>query len=240
MAKEELLKKVNSFCRKAYIPLTNEADGKLSASKFAGIPWLNQNEEWPKCPNCRNPLNFFMQLNLAELPNLPKGCKPEGLIQLFYCTNQDPHCESECEAFFPFSKSVIVRLVSIADEAPQQLQKSAVHDAFPPRSIIKWQEQEDFPNSEELAENHIELSEDEDDLYYDLELTLFGDKLLGWPAWVQGVEYPNCPECGETMHLLFQLDSETNLPYMFGDLGCGHITICPNHQHQLGFGWACS
>jgi hypothetical protein len=42
------------------------------------------------------------------------------------------------------------------------------------------------------------------------------------------------------MHLLFQIDSEDNLPYMFGDAGCGHITQCPKHPHRLAFGWACS
>jgi uncharacterized protein YwqG len=56
---------------------------------------------------------------------------------------------------------------------------------------------------------------------------------------VQGVEYPHCPECGEAMQLVFQLDSEDNIDYMFGDSGCAHVTQCKNHPHQLALGWAC-
>jgi len=33
-----------------------------------------------------------------------------------------------------------------------------------------------------------------------------GDKLLGWPSWVQGVEYPRCPRCNQQMSFVFQID----------------------------------
>ena len=66
-----------------------------------------------------------------------------------------------------------------------------------------------------------------------------GDKLAGYPHWVQGVEYPNCPECNRRMELAFQLDSEDHLPFMFGDVGCGPITQCPEHKEVVTFGWAC-
>jgi len=66
-----------------------------------------------------------------------------------------------------------------------------------------------------------------------------GDKPGGWPDWVQGAEYPACPTCGARMGLVFQLDSEDNLPTMFGDMGCGHVTQCSVHRDVLAFGWAC-
>lgn len=66
-----------------------------------------------------------------------------------------------------------------------------------------------------------------------------GDKLGGWPAWVQGVEYPKCIECGEPMDMLFQIDSEDNVPYMFGDCGTAHVTQCPTHPDVVAMGWAC-
>ena len=67
-----------------------------------------------------------------------------------------------------------------------------------------------------------------------------GDKLAGWPYWVQDVEYPDCPKCGERMRLVFQIDSGDNLPFDFGDVGCGHVTQCTEHKGVLAFGWACS
>jgi hypothetical protein len=66
-----------------------------------------------------------------------------------------------------------------------------------------------------------------------------GDKLASWPAWIQNVEYPNCPRCARRMAHLFQVDSEHNVPFMFGDAGCGHITQCPEHKEVVAFGWAC-
>lgn len=39
--------------------------------------------------------------------------------------------------------------------------------------------------------------------------------------------------------MLFQIDSNTNLPYMFGDVGCGILTYCPEHPDVLAFGWDC-
>jgi hypothetical protein len=42
------------------------------------------------------------------------------------------------------------------------------------------------------------------------------------------------------MELLFQLDSEDHVPFMFGDAGCGHLTRCPEHPDVVTFGWACS
>ena len=41
------------------------------------------------------------------------------------------------------------------------------------------------------------------------------------------------------MRLVFQLDSEDNLPFMFGDLGIGHITQCPTRLHVVTFHWHC-
>ncbi len=67
-----------------------------------------------------------------------------------------------------------------------------------------------------------------------------GDKLAGWPVWVQGMEHPSCPRCGRRMWLVFQLDSEDHLPFMFGDMGTGHLTQCPEHLEVVAFGWACS
>lgn len=66
-----------------------------------------------------------------------------------------------------------------------------------------------------------------------------GDKLYGWPNWIQWVEYPDCRICGTRMVYFFQLDSEDNLPYMFGDVGCGHVTYCPVHPDVFAFQWAC-
>jgi uncharacterized protein YwqG len=66
-----------------------------------------------------------------------------------------------------------------------------------------------------------------------------GDKLGGWPHWIQGVEYPSCPRCAARMALVFQLDSNDNLDFMFGDAGVAHVTQCPQHPDVVALAWAC-
>ena len=69
----------------------------------------------------------------------------------FYCTSEDPHCESECEAFFPNAKSTLLRLVvpgrSDADPAMQM-----PAGMFAPKRIDGWTERVDYPHWEELEE----------------------------------------------------------------------------------------
>jgi uncharacterized protein YwqG len=41
------------------------------------------------------------------------------------------------------------------------------------------------------------------------------------------------------MEYVFQIDSEDNLPLMWGDMGTAHVTRCPTHREVLALGWAC-
>ena len=227
------------FQRKAWRPLVEAGDGAPLNSKFAGTPWLAADEEWPCCQNCGKAMPLFLQLNLAELPVDIGEDFGTGVLQFFYCINSEPLCEVECEAFFPFSKSQLVRVVQ-PDNEGRELEHPVFDQLFPPWRIVGWEEVDDYPNWEEGQEAGIELSDEEWEWLAEKDLPHAADKLSGWPHWIQGVEYPKCPECQAQMRLLFQIDSNDNLPYMFGDLGCGHITQCPIHKHQVAFGWACS
>ncbi|MEM7788270.1 MAG: DUF1963 domain-containing protein [Bacteroidota bacterium] len=222
--------------RTAWRPLVTEADGPATASKMAGTPYVPAGEPYPTCPNCAAPLQLFVQLDTATLPEAVRGEHGEGLIQLFYCTSQEPMCEVDCEAFFPFSRSVVARLV-VPDGLPEA-DLPEVADAFPPRQIVGWEAFDDYPSgAESMSRLGVALTDAEQDTAW--EAAAYGDKLGGWPAWIQGVEYPDCPRCGRAMRLVFQVDSEETLPVVFGDSGVGHLTQCPVHQDVLAFGWAC-
>lgn len=225
--------------RSAWKPLVENRDGTSKDSKFAGIPWLLTTESWPSCQNCNNPMQLFLQLDLGMLPEKIDGEYGNGLLQLFYCTNQELECETDCQAYYPFAKSTLARVIQPNEEA-YSLTKLPLTDSFPPKLIVGWEEYDDYPNSEEAELLGITLSDAEAEAVYELGYPRAGDKLGGWPQWIQGVEYPDCPTCGETMRLIFQIDSDNNLPYSFGDVGCAHITQCKNHKEQIAFGWACS
>jgi uncharacterized protein YwqG len=225
--------------RPTWKPIVTPGDGTLYDSKFAGQPWLGSRETWPTCQNCGAPLTFLLQLNLEALPEELQGQFGEGLLQLFYCTNAEQGCESECQIFFPFTPGKLVRLIKPEPTAWTGALPS-VAQSFPPQHITGWQMNADYPNWEESVSHGVMLSDKEWEELAEQGFPLSGDKLAGWPHWMQSLEYPNCPICHEQMHLIFQVDSNDHLPYMFGDLGCGHITQCLRHPTQVTFAWACS
>lgn len=231
---------VKPYKRTAWLPKTSEQASSYSSSKFSGIPALSEAESWPCCQHCNQPMQLFVQLNSEHLPeeaNKPFG---NGLLQVFYCTNDDKECEMECEAYSPFSKSTLLRVVNFNSVSDKNISSSPVNEAFPEKEILSWVAHDDYPNCEELEELGCTLTDEQTDFLYEQDYPLPKDKLLGWPYWVQGVEYPECSECGNKMELIFQIDSEDNIPYMFGDVGCSHITQCKEHKEHLAIAWACS
>jgi hypothetical protein len=234
---EHLLGVLAPFKRTAYIPTTESSANAFSThSKFGGFPYLSHPGDWPTCPNCHHHLQLFLQLNLSALP----VNKEEGLIQLFYCTNEEPHCASDCEAFFPFSRSVVCRKVPIG--APSCRIEPDLGTVFEEKRITGWSPVDDYPHYEELAALGLDIDADDYEVLEiaDVGTPRAGDKLYGWPYWVQDIEYPNDRKTGSRMELLFQLDSEVNLPYMFGDAGIGHLTQSKDNPGELAFGWACT
>lgn len=227
------------FMRKAWIPVASDGDGDIRASKFAGAAWLSQSEQWPRCQNCSQPMELFLQLNLDELPEQIGNEYGEGLMQLFYCAKTETICESLISAWEPFSKATLVRLVQPEGE-PHAETRPGREDSFPPKLIVGWKEADDYPIWEEGKYLGIEMDEAQWEELGNDDFPRPGDKLAGWPLWAQNVDYPNCPACGDQMRLVFQLDSYDNLPFMFGDAGTGHITQCRAHKSQVAFSWACA
>lgn len=236
LIKQRLLAQLEPFKKTAYIPATESVGSAFTAdSKIGGLPYLRNGGDWPVCPNCNNHMQLFLQLNLNELPVNAEN----SLIQLFYCTNDKPMCESDCEAYFPFSKSVVCRKIKV-ENPPVEITPTLV-GPFHEKRIIGWIPIDDYPHYDELADLGLNLDEEDFEILEIAEegISIAGDKLFGWPHWVQSVEYPFDRKTGSQMNLLFQLDSEVNLPYMFGDSGIGHLTQSPDNENELAFAWAC-
>jgi uncharacterized protein YwqG len=197
---------------------------------------------------------LFLQLDLADLPAELKSRFGKGLLQLFYCVH-------ECGApmWEPFSQGKLARIVKAAKRAtPPEVPIDKGY--FPAKRITGWTVFDDYPGPQEHGECGLKIDYDFSKntarvecaslgLVFENQPTSVpeaistakgGDKLGGWPHWIQGVEYPECPTCGARMELVFQLDSKKNLPFMFGDVGCGHVTQCPKHKDVVTFAWACS
>ena len=261
MRAEEVIRKLEPWLAKqrrpAWRPAVQHGDAPATASKFCGTPWTGPDAPWPDCGNCRKPLQLFLQLDLGELPAELGQRFGTGLLQLFYCTREE--CQGS-GGWEPFADDLSrVRVVRPSGPGLGTAASDQV-GSFPPKRIVGWSLFTDLPMPEEhgelglaytydfnagtlrlqCPEVGLDLTQAMNDLAAEgIAVSELGDKLGGWPAWVQGIEYPTCPRCGRRMEHVFQVDSEDNVPFMFGDVGCGHVTQCPEHKEVVAFGWAC-
>jgi uncharacterized protein YwqG len=221
--------------RTAYLPVTSEHENIFSdQSKIGGFPYLRDADDWPKCPNCQKHMQLFLQLNLEHIPDRIDN----GLIQLFYCTSKEPDCETTLKAFFPFSRAIVCRKTVVSGASA--IIQPVIDTVFQEKLITGWNPKDDYPHLEEYESLGLEPDEEILEVMEarGLGLTIDKDKLFGWPFWVQGVEYPSDRETDQPMELLFQLDSEDHLPFMFGDSGVGYLTQSLDNDEELAFGWA--
>ena len=110
---------------------------------------------------------------------------------------------------------------------------------MPARLITGWEAVEEYPDRNEWFDLGVELNDEQADALADHlgGTSRQNDKLLGWPSWPQYPRYPKCRVCGRELWVIFSLESDQNLSYMFGDDGCGHISGCPVHPDELAFAW---
>ncbi|MEM1415536.1 MAG: DUF1963 domain-containing protein [Myxococcota bacterium] len=202
---------------------------------MGGLPFLPEGTEHPDCASCRAPLTLLVQLDVAQLPN-PQRHGGEGLLQLFHCM-ASPVCE---DGWRPFARCHLGRRVPKAPGA-----RSAVATAvqFPRWSVQRWVPVDDYPDEEDLEDTFGRPLDEAARAELEAVRATYpraGDKLGGWPLWVQGPERPPCPRCGRTMEVLFQIESDELIPYTWGDLGIGHWTQCPAHPDVMTYSWACT
>lgn len=228
----ELSEEVAQHRRTGWLPVVEETDDELSASKFGGRPWLSEDEQWPTCANCEQPLQHFVQLDLAALPEAEQERLGDtGLLQVFYCTNTDPLCEVECAAWGPYADSIVARRVE-APTGPANVDAAGPDEPIAARRIVDWEPIEEYPDPAEWSVTFT----DEDIAYLEEhEIPARGDKLGGWPHWLQGDEYPSCSECDERMQFVMHIDSNQNVPYSFGGGGMGYLAQCAAHPDVLAF-----
>lgn len=218
--------KLAHVARPAWSPIIGAADGEgePGASRFGGLPWLGADESWPVCADCAAPLTFFVQLDLAGAPKQARDLGT-GLLQLFHCT--------ECNPYRAFSGGHLVRVVDAAGHASVPTPSDGVR-LFPERPIAGWARAvRDYPYREA---DESELLPEERAVVFGLNRQ--GDKLGGWPNWVQDPEYPNCTRGDHRMtQPVLQIDSGRGVPHVWGDNGAGYIVQCPTHRDQFAFLW---
>ena len=115
---EDQARKLRELMRTCWLPVTDDGDGPLTASKFAGTPYLGPGESWPACPRCAAPMALFLQLDLAALPEELGEELGSGLLQMFYCVSRH-ECPIRGEGRLdPFSPYQLLRRVCPSQGGP--------------------------------------------------------------------------------------------------------------------------
>jgi len=76
------------YCSKkytAYKAHIEEKKGSVLDSKVGGIPYIHKDEKWITCQNCQTYMPLVLQLNIQELPEVPKGLEEWGFVQVYSC-----------------------------------------------------------------------------------------------------------------------------------------------------------
>jgi predicted DNA-binding WGR domain protein/uncharacterized protein YwqG len=257
------------YGRSTWTPETDfEASGPRD-SKFAGTPWLAEGEAHPNCGCCGKPLQLLLQLNLEQIPDALIGQFGDGLIQVFYCIDEDCYGQFINGVFIygvgipasqAFSERHFLRRVPKSVLEGAVVQSDLPQSEFPEKRIFGWIERTDYPHHEEwesfgiqtesdfrpftqarieCAEFDLLIATEEEEIEDSIGSPWDGDKISGYPNWIQQKEYPNCTVCGAEMQFVFQIASEDNLPIWFGRAGTARITQCTTHKEILALTWAC-
>ena len=234
----ELLRRIHAgpvaaTARTALIPILGPRGKAARATRFRSSPILAPGESVPACPSCKKPMTCLAEIDLAALP-ATAGLTGEGVVQVFYCTNTDSNCEVETEAWMPGKgRSKLVRLVSgqgSAKAAPEGLEVVGFRNAL------------DAPSKDDLesasgmkAAKALKAAKIDEDEWPG---AVPGDKIGGYPAWVQDTEFPRCPACdGAMTELVLQMVSDGAAKVQFGDMGTAYVLRCPSHPSELDLIW---
>lgn len=210
--------------RTAWVWELTDGEGATDSTRTGGRAMMGENETWPSCGNCQNPLTFMMQCNLDALPDGMTD-HDSGVLRFFYCMHEDCVGMGGWDAFDPQHHLSVLNGDGHFQTAPEGT------FAIKPQFVSDTIKTEDFPHWPDRQ--GLELPESDTKIH-----ALSGHKYAGWPHWIQGAERPNCPDCSAVMEPFIQLDQDWNRDFNFGG-GIGHISQCRTHKDNFAFGWAC-
>jgi hypothetical protein len=94
---------------KQVLALTTEADSKKNTYNYiGGPPCLNQEEEYPICAHCENPLTHIATLDLNSIP-FSGMMQTDGMLRILACYNRP-----ECNCFVE-TKEVYIKIMQNGD-----------------------------------------------------------------------------------------------------------------------------
>ena len=197
-ARKALRAKLKKHKRQAVTPVVEPGDGEPTDSKYGGEPLLTPDHGRPTGRD-DEPLPLLVQVDLRTHPD--KTCRCDALLQVFH------HPEASVVRRIPLDPCP----THVPDGGPQ----------LPAQRITGWSRtQTDLPALAQDCPSIPELDEVEEAMMR--QLCLAGDKLGGWPYWLQDIEIPIVD--GDPLDtLLLQITGGLHTPVTFGDGGIGYV-----------------
>jgi uncharacterized protein YwqG len=222
---------------------TSDENIPVGASKFGGNPDVPNGFRWPEWNTVS--LAFIIQINLAEIPNIPvtSVLPTKGVLSFFY------HPDQETWGFDPKDvgswRTYYFQEENLKREPSPEYKSKYMEEPYTPCSA-NFLITESIPHPDSAFVDQLDLSEREEDAYWELYEKLLGSQarhqLLGNPDVIQnpmeleceltsnGIytgngDWLNHPEIEEyrqkskDWRLLLQVDSDDNAGMMWGDVG---------------------
>lgn len=220
---------IRAFRRRAHLMILRKAETPpaRTVTKIAGLPYLLENERWPVCSSCHQPMTFMFQIGFRDIPPGDFRIGRYDLLTFYYCLKCEPRGSHEPGGF-------CLRLHQISRDRPLQPATFAVRDPDanePQECAIVFRPIEDLPPAERVVSI---IGSDPDRLaeYERFVASLRGGKLRaskvgGYPHFLQTRPTVHC-RCGMSMRFLAQIDSETKANLVWAGGGTLYLFYCPN------------
>ena len=211
-------------------PILETGDGAPEDAKMGGTPLGDP----PVCKGCKRTMVLLLQLDPAALPD-GAPLTGKGPLQVFHCGKHD--CDYGDTTHSPGGTGVLLRMglpkpkVADKEKKPKKEKPKPVAKGQASR-IVGWKKGFDLPGAADAEELKLDAKEAR---LMAAQRSRDGDKLGGYPNWIQSPNCPSCPSCGEPMKFVVQLSARL---VDFGDSGLGYVHQCAKHPAKLAFSWS--
>jgi hypothetical protein len=176
-------------------------------TRTGGLPLVPEGFVWPECRTCGGPMQFLAQVG-----------QESGYLAIFMCQN-DPGLCDEWDPGGGGNQALVLPDDGLAVATPPSGGETRLAEV----SAVQFTEvgEPDYDSARAAWTGQREVL----------------GQLGGEPSWIQGDETPSCPECGEPMRFVVQLeeghDYETRAN--FGG-GSAYAFACRTHP-RAAFLW---
>jgi len=218
---------IRAYRRPAHLIIPRAAETPLArhVTKFGGFPYLLQNERWPVCSACQEPMAFVLQVNFADLPPQLRLGRYD-LLAFYYCLDCCPRSSLDDKGF-----QLHLRRTSPHDELqPAHFALRRDDKAEPQECAVVFRPFEDLPPAESIVAilGTDEEAQSEYERYVEILRggNLYASKMGGYPSWIEAEPTMRC-QCGAGMRFLAQIDSEEQANLLWGNNGVLYLFHCP-------------